>query len=139
MSMSAVFSAGIALTETVCGAYPSSEYVTVRSPLEGTCNEHGVRHTPPVDVRASAPGGVELIVKVASFDELNMSKLGMFDDSHEQLASPSPHAKVAIKRVVSNVPPPGSGVMPRIGCGQARAAPDVACKSRRNPGGGNLP
>jgi hypothetical protein len=138
ISISAVFSAGIDLTEIVCGANPSSEYVTVRSPAEGTCNEHGVRHSPPVDVRASAPGGVELIVKVTSFDELNRSKLGMFDDSHEQLASPSPHVKVTIKRVVSKVPPPGSGVMLRIGCRQSRAAPNVACKSRRNPSVGNV-
>jgi hypothetical protein len=55
---------------------------------------HGVRQAPPIERLASAPGGVELIVRIAGFGCVNWSNL----DSDEQLASKTAHAAIAIGR-----------------------------------------
>jgi hypothetical protein len=59
--------------------------------MTGTDNPHGVRQLPPFEVLADAPGGMESIVKVASVGGGNRSKLGMFEDTDEQLASERPN------------------------------------------------
>lgn len=91
-SISALFSIGAGRTEKVCGKYPSSVYVTVNGSMTGTDNSHGVWQMPPFDVLATAPRGLESIVKVASDVEgASQSKRGVFEDTDEQLASAKPN------------------------------------------------
>jgi len=70
----------------------------VKSSVADTANEHGVRQVAPFEVRATAPGGVDSIVKVAPAGEISQSKPGMFDDTDEQLASARLHTAAAIAR-----------------------------------------
>jgi hypothetical protein len=65
----------------------------VKSSLPATDSVHGVRQTPPFETRASAPGGAESIVKLAS----SGSK---FNDSDEQPANARPHAATAKARAM---------------------------------------
>jgi hypothetical protein len=103
MSISALFSGRIDRTETVCGKYPSSVYVTVNPSLRGTGNAQGVRHRPPLEGRASAPGGLDWMVNVAVEGGSNRSmvgtfKFGRFEFPAEQFASPRPHIAPTIAR-----------------------------------------
>ena len=66
----------------------------MRSSIADTDSMHGVWQAPPVERLASAPGGVELIVRIAGFGCVNSSNL----DSDEQLASKTAHAAITIGR-----------------------------------------
>jgi hypothetical protein len=82
----------------------------VKSSATGTDTSHGVRQTAPFDVRASAPGGLELIVKVSGggcpenrskvgMPEKALSNAGMLDDTDEQHDS-KPQATSATARLM---------------------------------------
>jgi hypothetical protein len=72
----------------------------VNGSMTGIDNAHGVRQMPPVEVLATAPGGWESIVKVASSGCGNRSKLGKFEDIDEQLASAEPNTTATDARVL---------------------------------------
>ena len=67
----------------------------MKSPVADIGCKHGVRQVAPVESRASAPGGVELIVRMAGFGCVNWSKL---EENEEQLANARAHATIAIGR-----------------------------------------
>ena len=66
----------------------------MKSSAADTDSMHGVWQAPPVERLASAPGGVELIVRIAGFGCVNWPNL----DSDEQLANARAHATIAIGR-----------------------------------------
>jgi len=77
----------------------------VNPSLRGTGNTHGVRQRPPLEGRASAPGGLDSIVNVAVVGGSNRSmvgtfKFGRFELPAEQLASPRPHTAPTIVRQI---------------------------------------
>ena len=72
--------------------------------MAGTDSSHGVWQRPPLEARASAPGGLDSIVSVAVDSGSNrsmfgMPKFGMFEFA-EQLASPRPHSAATIPRQI---------------------------------------
>jgi hypothetical protein len=108
--LSRVSSSGGAMTATWtdCGWYPLSAKLMTKSRLAEMGKAHGVRHDPPVEDFASAPGGSDsmLIVPLAPPPEkLGIDMLGIHEDGADQLgdqdedeqpASATPHAKSAI-------------------------------------------
>ena len=74
--------------------------------LRGTGNSHGVRQRPPLDGRASAPGGLDWIVNVAVEGGSNKSMFGTFKFGRfeftpdEQFVSPRPHIAPTIARQI---------------------------------------
>jgi hypothetical protein len=70
--------------------------------LAGTDSAHGVRQRPPLEARASAPGGLDSIVTVAVAGGSNRSMLGMYKfgmfEFTEQHASAGPHSTAMIAR-----------------------------------------
>jgi hypothetical protein len=75
----------------------------VNASVTGTDNEHGVRQIAPFEALATAPGGLESIVKIASVGGDSRLKLGMFDDIDEQLASAKPNITTTDARVFMSV------------------------------------
>jgi hypothetical protein len=70
--------------------------------LAGTDSAHGVRQRPPLEARASAPGGLDSIITVAVAGGSSRSRFGMFKcgkfEFTEQHASAGPHSTAMIDR-----------------------------------------
>jgi len=89
-------------TGTVCGWWPGSVKVVVNS-LPVTASEHGVRQVCPVEVRASAPGGlVSNCTVVVGGPKPGSEKLGMLG-MPEHPARAKPHAAMATVRFIDQI------------------------------------
>jgi hypothetical protein len=76
-------------TGTTCVMRPGDENVTVKSPeFSGSVSLQGVRHTWPVEVRASAPGGSDASERSAVLGP-NPGRSPMDQDAHPATARPA--------------------------------------------------